>query len=136
MFQRVAVAFGGGREEEFCAFGLGKAEGVMRPQRTDLEGLDRELEIIDGAGGRCEMKDVVDAAGEVDELRDVMPNKLEVLVAGEMRDVVGIARDEVVDGNDVMAFGKEAVDEMRAEEAGAAGDDGYGSGGGRCHAAE
>ena len=33
-----------------------------------------------------------------------------------MGDVVGIARDEVVDGDDAMAFGEEAVDEMGAEE--------------------
>jgi len=51
MLERVAVAFGGGGEEEFGAFGLGEAEGVVRSQRTDLEGLDGELEIIDGAGG-------------------------------------------------------------------------------------
>jgi len=70
------------------------------------------------------MEDVVDAPGEVDELRDVMADELEVFVAGEMGDVVRVARDEVVDGDDAMAFGKETVDEMGAEEAGAAGDDG------------
>ncbi len=136
MFERIAVAFGGGGEEEFGVFGLGEAEGVVGAERTDLEGLDGELEIIDGAGGRCEMEDVVDAAGEVDELCDVVVDELEVLVAGEMGDVVGIARDEVVDGDDAMAFGEEAVDEMGAEEAGAAGDDGDGSGCGGCHVPE
>jgi len=82
------------------------------------------------------MEDVVDAAGEVDEVGDVVVDEFEVFVAGEMGDVVGIARDEVVDGDDVVALGEEAVDEMGAEEAGAAGDDGDGSGGGGCHAPE
>ena len=82
------------------------------------------------------MKDVVDAAGEVDELRDVMADELEVLVTGEMGDVVGVARNEIVNGDDVMAFGEETVDKMGAEEAGAAGDNGDGSGGGWCHAPE
>ena len=82
------------------------------------------------------MEDVVDGAGEVDELGDVVVDELEMFVAGEMGDVVGVARDEVVDGDDAMAFGEESVDEMGAEEAGAAGDDGDGSGGGGSHASE
>ena len=51
MFERVAVTFGSGREQELCAFGLGEAEGVVRAERADLERLDRKLEIIDRAGG-------------------------------------------------------------------------------------
>jgi len=43
-------------------------------------------------------------------------------------DVVHLARDEVVDGDDVMALGEETVGKMRAEKASATGDDGHGSG--------
>ena len=100
----------------------------MGAERADLEGLDRQLEIIDGAGGRGEMEHVVDAAGEVDVLGDVVVDEREVRVAGEVGDVVGVARDQVVDGDDAMAFGQQAVAKMRAEKAGAAGDDGNGSG--------
>jgi hypothetical protein len=128
MDQRVAVAFGRGGEEESGVFGLGEAEGVVGAERADLEGLDGELEIIDGAGRRGEMEDVIDGAGEVDELGDVVVDEVEVLVAGEMGDVVGIAGDEVVHGDDAMALGEESVDEMGAEEAGAAGDNGDGRG--------
>ena len=73
------------------------------------------------------MEDVVHAAGEVDVLRHVVVDELEILVAGEVGDVVGIPRDEVIDGDDVMAFGEETVGEMRAEKAGTTGHDGYGS---------
>jgi hypothetical protein len=42
--------------------------------------------------------------------------------------VVHLARDEVVDGDDVMALGEETVGKMRAEKTSAAGDDGHGNG--------
>ncbi len=57
-----------------------------------------------------------------------MVDELEFRVAGEMGDVVGIAGDEVVDGDDAMALGEKAVGKMRAEKAGATSDDGHRSG--------
>ena len=125
MDERVAVAFGGGGEQEPRALCLGQAERVVRAERTDLERLDRQLEIIDRAGRRGEVENIVHRAGEIDELRHIMLDELKSRVAREMRDIIGIARDEVVDGDDAVALGEEAVGKMGAEKAGAAGDNGH-----------
>jgi hypothetical protein len=49
--------------------------------------------------------------------------ELEAIVPDEMRDVVRVARDEVVEPNDIVPFGEKAIAEMRAEEARGAGDE-------------
>jgi hypothetical protein len=64
MDEGVAVDLGGGGEQEARALGLGQAEGVVGAQRADLEGLDRQFEVVDGAGGRGEVEDVVQGAGK------------------------------------------------------------------------
>ena len=46
----VAVDLGGGGEEEARPLALGQAEGVVRPQRPDLEGGDGQLEVVDRRG--------------------------------------------------------------------------------------
>ncbi len=63
--QRVAVDLGGRGEQDAGAFGLGQAERVVGAQRADLEGLDRQLEIVDRAGGRGEVEDEVDRTVDV-----------------------------------------------------------------------
>ena len=74
------------------------------------------------------MENVVHGAGEIDVLRDIVMDELEVRVAGEMGDVVGVARDEIVDGDDAVAFGKQAVGEMGAEKTSAASHNGESGG--------
>ena len=59
MDERVAVNFRGGGEQEARAFVLGQAERLVRAERADLERLDRQFQIIDRAGGRGEMPDVI-----------------------------------------------------------------------------
>ena len=49
-----------------------------------------------------------------------------VLVAREVLDVLGVAGDEVVHADDLVAFLEQAVGEVGTEEARAAGDDGGG----------
>jgi hypothetical protein len=51
-----------------------------------------------------------------------MTDQLEALVAEQMLDVAAGAAEEVVDADDVGALGQEPLAQMRAEEAGAAGD--------------
>ena len=60
MNQRIAIAFAGRSEDERRLLILGQAERVMRPERADFQGRDRQLEIIDRAGRRSEMKDEID----------------------------------------------------------------------------
>jgi hypothetical protein len=49
--------------------------------------------------------------------------KLEVLLTKQVLDVLERPGNEVVHGNDVVAFGQEAVAQMAAQEAGSAGDE-------------
>src|SRR5262249_17250269 len=87
------------------------------------ERLDRQLEIVDWARGRREVQHAVEVARDVRGLGDVMPHEREALVAGEVRDVVGVPRDEVVQAHDAVAVAKEAVAEWRPEQPGGAGDE-------------
>ena len=93
MHERVAVDLGGRGQEEARALRLGQAERVVRAERADLQGLDRELEVVDRAGRAGEVQDVVDRPVDVrSDVGDVVLDELEARVAGEVRDVVGAAR--------------------------------------------
>ena len=69
------------------------------------------------------MQDGVDAPVDVDEVGDVVLDEPEALVARQVRDVVGVAGDEVVHADDRVALREEAVAKMRAEEPRPAGDE-------------
>ncbi len=60
----------------------------MRAQRPDLQGLDRELEVIDRAGGGREMEHTVQIAFHVDEVGHIVAIELETVVPEELADVV------------------------------------------------
>ena len=102
--------------------GLGQAERVVRAQRADLERLDRVLQVIDRAGRAGEVQDVVDGPVDLQRLRDVVPDEAGIAVATRAAEVRLLAGDEVIDGDDLVALGEEALAQMRADEAGAAGD--------------
>ena len=109
MHERIAVHLGRRREEEARALRLGEAERVVRAERADLERLDRQLEIVDRAGRRREVQHAVERTRDVGERRDVVLDELEPLVADQVRDVVRVAGDEVVEADDLVALGEEAV---------------------------
>ncbi|GMV11161.1 MAG: hypothetical protein AMXMBFR55_28950 [Gemmatimonadota bacterium] len=52
-----------------------------------------------------------------------MAHELEALVPHQVRDVVGVAGDEVVEPDDLVPLPQEAVGEVRPQEAGGAGDE-------------
>ena len=57
------------------------------------------------------------------ETVDVVLDEREAGIVGEVRDVVAVAGDEVVDRDDVPVARAEEVAEVRTQEPGAAGDD-------------
>ncbi len=69
------------------------------------------------------MEDRVHRPVEVDVLRDVVEDEAELPVSGEVRDVAHVARHEVVEADDVVPLGEEAVREVAAEEARGSRDD-------------
>ena len=124
MDERIAVAFRSRGQEERRLLGFGEAERVVRAERADFQRRDRQLEIIDRAGRRGEMEDVIDfSSGRKMIVRDVVLDEGEILVAGEVLDVLEVAGDEIVDRDDAMTFREQPVGQMRAEKSGAAGDD-------------
>src|SRR3954470_6805962 len=96
----------------------------MRAESADLQRRDRQFQIIDRAGRRSEMENVIKLLfRQENEVRDVMFDETITVVAGEVFDVVEIAGDKVVDGDNAMPFGQEPIGQMRAEKTRSSGDD-------------
>ena len=122
MDERIAVDLGGGGEQEARLLGLGQAERVVRAEAADLERLDRHAQVVDGGGRAREVEDAVERALEVDVVRDVVLHEHEV-AAGQVLDVRHVAGDQVVHADDGVAVVEQVLGEVRAEEAGGAGDE-------------
>src|SRR5205814_3918412 len=120
MNERVSVAFGSRCEQEGGFFRLREAEGVVRAKRTDLQGWDRQFEIINRTGRRCEMKNVIDLVRDKQILCYVLLDEAVILVTREVLDVREVPGDQVVDCDHPMTFGQKTVGQMRAEKPGAA----------------
>ena len=129
MNQGIAVNFRGGGDQKAGAFVLGQAQGLVRAQRTDLQRLDRQFEIINRAGRRGEVPDIVHGFIEKDEFGDILLDEFEVPVAAQMGDVVHAAGDEVINANHPVSPGEQQVGEMRTKKTGRAGNDGSRLGG-------
>ena len=87
MDERIAVAFRSGREEERRLFRLRQAERVMRAERADFQGRDRQFEIIDRAGRRGEMENVIDLIRDEQVLGHVLLDEAVIFVPGQVLDV-------------------------------------------------
>lgn len=95
----------------------------MCAMRTHFQGLYGHLQVIDRAGRRGEMQDIVQFARYVDKLGDIVVVVLEVFLLKQVFDVVEAAGEQVVHADDLVAFGEKAVAEVRADETGGAGDE-------------
>src|SRR5450759_5106419 len=96
MHLRIAVALGGGGEQETSALVLSQTQGVQRAERTDLQRLDRQLQVIDWGGGGGEVQHGVHGPRHVQIVRDVAAKQPEPLVAEQVLDIVWTAGAEVV----------------------------------------
>ena len=67
-------------------------------------------------------------SGNVQELRHILLDELKIRAAGKVGDVVGRARDQVIDGDDAVAAAEQQIDQVRAEESRAPSNDGGGLG--------
>ena len=94
----------------------------MRAERADLQRRNRQLEVVDRAGRAGPVQHEVDRAVDVDVVGDVVLDELEVAVA-QVRDVGEVAGQQVVDADDRVAAVEQRFRQVRADEAGGAGDD-------------
>ena len=74
--------------------------------------MNREFQIINRTGGRGEVPDVVHRAVQEDELGHILLDEFEIPVAGQVRDVVHAAGDEIINANDAVAAREQQVSEM------------------------
>ena len=124
MNERIAVDLRGRSKEESSILFLSEAKRLVSSEGADLERLNGELQIVDGTRRRGEMKDEIDLPFYEKVVRDIVVNELEAGISREMGDVIGAARDQVVNTDDRVLFGNKPIAEMRAEKTGAAGDNG------------
>src|SRR5271157_5446801 len=81
-------------------------------------------QVIDRAGGAGEMEHVLHRAVDLHRLGDVVLQKPEAGVVGQMIDVPPRSCQQIVEADDLMPLGEKALAEMRANEAGSSRDDG------------
>src|ERR1043165_9608509 len=80
--------------------------------------------MVDRGRRRGKGQYVIDRSLDVNVVRDVVLDEREAVVAEEVRDVRRAAGDEVVDADHFVAAREKELAEVRAEEAGAARDQG------------
>ena len=97
-------------------FRLGQPERLVRAERADLQRRNRQLEVVDWAGGARPMQHDVDRPVDVDVVGDVVLDEHEV-AAGEMGDVGEIAGQQVVDADDRTVAVEQCLGQMGADEA-------------------
>ncbi len=95
---------------------------MVRAVGARLQRVEREAQVVDRARERGEVVDEVERLVDDDRLADIVVEEDECVVA-EMCDVRERARLEVVEADDTMPLPEERLAEVRAEEAGATGDE-------------
>jgi hypothetical protein len=68
------------------------------------------------------MKDVVYRAGSKDVFGYVVPDELKIRIPSQVLDIIGIPRDQIVDGNDSESFREQSIAQMRTEKSCTSGD--------------
>ena len=117
---RVAVHLAGRGLQDPRLDPLGQAEHVDRAVHAGLGRLHRVVLVVDRAGRAGQVVDLVDL--DVEREGHVVAHQLEHRVAHQVGDVALGAGEVVVDAQHVVAVGEQPLAQVRAEEAGAAGD--------------
>jgi hypothetical protein len=116
VYEGVSIDLGRGGYEDPCMFGLCETQAVVRTQGAHFEGLDRDLQVVDRAGGRGKMKDIFQFAGNMDEFTHIMMIEFEVLQFKKVFYVPEVAGDKIIHPDDVEAFLYEPVAQVGAQE--------------------
>src|ERR1044071_6777203 len=87
-----------------------------------MQRLDAILHVIDGAGGRGEIEDVVELAA-VERSADILLEEFEARLVCKVRDVVARSGEQVVDAENRLSLRQEGIAEMGAEKTSTAGDE-------------
>jgi hypothetical protein len=124
---RVTVHFARARLEHPRPDALGETEAVDRAHHRCLDRLDRVVLVVRRRRGTREVVDLLDL--ELEGVDDVVADEFKIWIRQQVRDVPLLAGEEIIEADDLVAVVQEPVAEVRAEKAGAAGDE-------NAHAAE
>ena len=86
--QGISVYFRCGGEQETCLLRSRQPQGIVRTESADFQGLNRILEIIYGASRRGKMQHRVNHTRYVDEVANIVIDKLKFALARQVRDVI------------------------------------------------
>ncbi len=117
----VAVALGGGGMEEAGLIFTRQVQSIPGPHGADIQRFRTEARIISGAGGRREVEDIIDWA-RIERLADVLLDQVESSFVAQTGQVGGASGGKIVHAHHLMTLANQCVAQMRAEEAGGAGD--------------
>ena len=101
----VAVALRGRGQQEARTLLPGQAQGLVGAEGPHLEDLDRKTLEVGRARRRGEMKDPIQIARDVDEIRDVVFHEREAVETEEILDVLEASRQEVVHADNLDPLG-------------------------------
>ena len=119
---RIAVHLARRREHEARPLELREPERIVRPVRADLQGQQRQAQVVDRARDRREVEDEADRALDRDRLHHVVVDELEI-VAPQVLDVLERGGLEIVHADHVVPLREQVLTQMGAEKAGSPRDD-------------
>jgi hypothetical protein len=117
MDQRVAVGLRRGCEQEPGLFLPSQAESVECADGTNLECVERHLQVIDRRSRRRKMEDGVEVPGNVNKGRHICAHESEPVALQKMFHITGIASGEIVETDDFIAFIQEPLTKVRSKKA-------------------
>src|ERR1019366_2991774 len=102
MLLRIAITFRRRGDQEFSLVSPGEVEAIESADRSDTQGFDAVLHVVDRACGRSEVEDAVDRS-HIEPFSDVLLHETEPGFVTEMREVGETSGDQVIDPDDVVA---------------------------------
>ena len=121
--QRVAIHFGRAGQQKAGILGFGQTQRFVRPQRADLQGRDRQFEVVLRTGRRSEMEHRIKGPVHVEKVADVILHEAEPFVPHQMRHVLRAARDEIIYAYDVVPQREQGIAQVTPQETGSARDE-------------
>src|SRR5918999_1436620 len=117
VYEGVAIDLRGGGEHEAGPPGASESEAVVSTKCAALEYLYRDAHEVRWARGGGEMVEFVELSGKVYVDTDVVLYVVEVRFAGQQRCYIfECSSTEVVDADDLIAFGEEPLAEVAPDE--------------------
>ena len=122
VYMRITVYFGSRGYQNSCILLFSKPQKVVGAVCADFERLNGHLQIINRAGGRSKIQDVIEFARHVNELRHIVVIILKVFFGEEVFDVGDVTSEQIIHGDNLVAFRQKAIAEVRADKTGCASD--------------